>query len=421
MNSKTASPSLDLASNPAPQPKPISQQPSPYALAFALVLSLTVFAVPSLHAQTYKEKILYTFTGTSDGGMTYAGLISDAKGNLYTTTPIGGKSTGCGGSSCGNVFRLTKGGQWTSLYSFEGPPDGAVPLAGLISDAQGNFYGTTSQGGPSGAGTVFRVSPGGKEKRLYNFTGSADGGQPCSVLLSIAGNLYGVASQGGKFGFGTIFKVTTTMKETVLYNFTAVSYPQAQGPCAGLIPDAMGNLYGTTYFGGTVGLGSVFKLTKAGKFTVLYSFRGSTDGAFPVGALLSDLKGNLYGTASEGGDLSCGNGSGCGAVLKLDKTGKETTLFSFTGSSTGAFPYSALISDAKGNLLGTTSRGGTAGFGTAFRLTKAGKETVLHNFLGGNDGVTPYAGLISDAKGDLYGTTYQGGGDGAGTVFELIP
>ena len=143
MNSKSASPAVEPVSHPAPPPTPIRQQPSPCVLAFALVFSLAVFAVPSPQAQTYKEKILYPFTGTSDGGMTYAGLISDAKGNLYGTTPIGGKSTACGGSSCGNVFRVTKSGHLTNIYSFEGPPDGAVPLAGLISDAQGNLYGTT--------------------------------------------------------------------------------------------------------------------------------------------------------------------------------------------------------------------------------------------------------------------------------------
>jgi len=401
--------------------KRIKQPWSAHPLAFAVVLTLAAVTTPSIEAQTYKEKTLYTFSGTSDGGMTYAGLISDAKGNLYGTTPIGGMSNGCRGSSCGNVFRVTQSGHETNIYSFAGPPDGAVPLAGVISDAQGNLYGTTSQGGASDAGTVYRVTTGRKEKRLYNFIGSSDGGQPCSILLLNASSLYGVTRQGGKSGFGTIFKVTKTGKETVLSSFTVLSYPEGQTPCAGLISDTMGNLYGTTYFGGTVGVGTVFELTKAGKYIVLYSFHGSTDGAFPVGGLLSDGKGNLYGTAILGGDLSCGGGSGCGVVFKLDKTRKETVLFSFTGFSSGAFPNAGLISDVRGDLFGTTAGDGTAGWGTAFKLTKTGKETVLHNFTAGSDGAIPYAGLLSNVKGDLYGTTYQGGGEGDGTVFELIP
>lgn len=210
------------------------------------VLSLTILGALSAQSQTYKEKILYTFTDTSDGGMLYAGLISDARGNLYGTTPIGGTATSCNGSSCGNVFRVTKAGKENNIYSFKDTPDGAMPLAGLIPDAQGNLYGTTSQGGTFGAGTVYEVTKGGAEKRLYNFKGSSDGGQPCSGLLAAGGNLYGITVQGGKLGFGTVFKVAKSGKESVVYSFTQLSFTETL-PCGTLISDMKGSLYGTTY------------------------------------------------------------------------------------------------------------------------------------------------------------------------------
>jgi len=397
--------------------KRIAQQWSTRALAIASVLALCAFATLSAQAQTYKEKILYTFTDTSDGGMLFAGLISDAKGNLYGTTPIGGTATGCNGSSCGNLFRVSKAGKENNIHSFKGTPDGAIPLAGLISDARGNLYGTTSQGGTFGAGTVYEVTKAGTEKRLYNFKGKSDGAKPCSGLLADGGNLYGITIQGGKLGFGTVFKVTNR-KESVVYNFTQFSFTGTL-PCGSLISDMNGSLYGTTYVGGASGLGSVFKVTKTGKEVILHSFTGSSDGAFPVAGLVSDGS-NLYGTASEGGDLTKCGGSGCGVVFKLSASNNEIVLHPFHGKD-GEIPYGTLIQDAQGNLYGTTELGGAHGFGTVFKVTKGGKETVLHSFAGGNDGVAPYAGLLSDSKGDLYGTTYEGGGDDAGIIFKLIP
>jgi len=400
--------------------KRIRQQKCAYSLAMAIVLGLAMAASPSAQGQSYKEKVLYQFSGTTDGANPYAGLISDAKGNLYGTATLGGTGTGCSGSSCGVVFKVTAGGKETVLHSFAGPPnDGAFPYGGLLSAVAGVFHGTTYQGGKHGFGTVFSLSTAGKEKVLYNFKGSPDGDQPCSGLLADGmGNFYGITDHGGKSGFGTVFELTKANLESVIYSFTTISFPGSL-PCATLISDGKGSLYGTTYFGGTSGLGSVFKVTKAGVETVLHSFTGP-DGAFPVGGLLADGKGNLFGTTSAGGTTTTCGGVGCGVVFKLDKKGNETVLHPFDGRD-GEVPYGVLIEDTKGNLYGTTTLGGAAGFGTVFKVTQASKETVLWSFKGGDDGVSPFAGLLSDAKGDLFGTTEQGGFAGVGVVFELIP
>jgi len=269
------------------------------------------------------------------------------------------------------------------LHSFAGHPgDGANPEAGLVRDAQGNLYGTT-------------------------LTGGSGGPELCS----------------GVGGCGTVFKLDTTSKETVLYSFTGV--PDGEEPDAGLVRDAQGNLYGTTYNGGASNLGTVFELDTTGKETVLHSFTGTGgDGSEPYGGLVLDAQGNLYGTTSFGG------ASGDGTVFELDTAGKETVLYSFTGTGgDGAYP-SGLVRDAQGNLYGTTYGGGASGFGTVFKLDTAGKETVLYSFTGtGGDGAYPsgLVRLVRDAQGNLYGTTYEGGDlacdapYGCGTVFKLTP
>jgi uncharacterized repeat protein (TIGR03803 family) len=251
------------------------------------------------------------------------------------------------------------------------------------------------------------------------------------VIRDSVGNLYGTTGGGGTFGFGTVFKLDTSGKETVLYSFTGGA--DGEFPEAGLVRDVAGNLYSTTIFGGTSGncnggCGTVFKLDTTGKETVLYSFRNG-DGAYP-NSVIRDSAGNLYGTTYGGGPPSFCFGSGCGVVFKVDTTGKETVLYTFTGGADGANPYAGLVRDAKGNLYGTTSYGGDmaackGGCGVVFKLDKTGKETVLHRFMGA-DGASPYAGLVRDAKGNIYGTTFTGGDltcvvyvGGCGVVFKL--
>jgi len=270
---------------------------------------------------------------------------------------------------------------------------------------------------------------------LYSFTGGADGGYPYDGLIQDAsGNLYGTTYQGGTYGYGTVFMVDQTGKETVLYSFAGAGGDGAN-PYAGLVQDASGELYGTTYGGGASGYGTVFMLDQTGKETVLYSFTGSGgDGANPYAGLLQDASGNLYGTTYYGGHGGAGcrhrKPTGCGTVFELDTTGKETVLYAFPGTGLhGANPYAGLIQDTKGNLWGTTVYGGRGcphrkppgcDSGTVFKVDKTGKETVVHTFPGtGNDGAFPYAGLLLDATGNLWGTTVGAGGWSDGVVFEM--
>ena len=338
----------------------------------------------------------------------------------------------------------------TSLHSFPAAPgDGALPQGGLIADATGNLYGTTLGGGiGNGYGTVFKLTPAGTESVLHAFTGG-DGAFPGNTLLAdAAGNLYGTTAGGGLNNYGTVFKLTLnsdgTYSHSVLYNFAG--YPSDGQAPAGLIADAAGNLYGTTVAGGEnacvdYGCGTVFKLTANSDTTysetVLHNFTGGSDGQYPFGRLIADAAGNLYGTTFYGGGSSCD--LGCGTVFELkpnlDGTYSETLLYSFTGDRDGVAPTAGLLADAAGNLYGTTSEGGGSrycltGCGTVFTLTLnldgTYSERVLHRF-DGSDGQTPYAGLIADAAGNLYGTTYSGGvilpacGGSCGTVFILMP
>jgi uncharacterized repeat protein (TIGR03803 family) len=373
-----------------------------------LVLAIMfMFALSGAVAQAQTETTLYSFKGGTDGEVSYASLFRDAKGNLYGTT-VGG------GASFGTVFSLTPAGKEKVLHSFTSVPDGALPYAALVGDGKGNFYGTTSQGGKSKFGSVFQVTAAGKEKVLYSFTGGKDGSIPFAGLIQDAkGNLYGAALEGGTSGVGTIYRLTLAGKQKVLYTFTG-GVDGALPYCI-LIQDTKGNFYGTTLGGGSIGGGTVFEVTPAGKEKVLYNFSGGADGAQPYGGVIRDAKGNLYGTTSIGGKF------GAGTVFRVTPSGKEKVLFNFSGGADGGTPFAALVQDAKGNLYGTTFSGGQFTEGTVFKVTLAGKETVLHSFTAGADGAIPFGGLIIDAKGNLYGTTLEGGAFELGVVFKIVP
>ena len=308
--------------------------------------------------------------------------------------------------------QLTQAQTFTVLYAFGNGTDGGTPYAGLVRDPAGNLYGTTFSGGTASAGTVFTLDPSGKETVLYNFQGGADGAFPVAGLIRGAeGDLYGATVEGGVANHGTIFKLDTTGKEIVLHHFRSAdgSYPDA-----GLSRDAAGNLYGATLEGGASNLGTVFMLGTNREETVLHSFSGA-DGRFPYayGGLIRDAAGNFYGTSLAGG------ASDRGVVFKLGATGTETILHTFTGGADGGYPYAGLVMDEKGNLYGTTYMGGASGQGTIFRVTQGGKETVLYSFTGEADGGNPSARLLRDRKGNLFGTTYYGGASNAGVVFKL--
>jgi|HubBroStandDraft_4_1064222.scaffolds.fasta_scaffold01714_3 uncharacterized repeat protein (TIGR03803 family) len=414
-------------------------------LASKLPGSSPAFEVEQEATKPPTYTVLYTFTGGADGAVPYsASLIRDGAGNIYGTTNSGGNDSSCstlGVPGCGAVFKLDGTGNETVLYTFTGGTDGASPQAGLINDAKGNLYGTTSSGGSGSlpAGTVFKLDNNGQETVLHSFCSSADcadGNTPYAGVIRHGGNLYGTTLGGGEFcieygGCGVVFKVDSTGKETVLYNFCPNGYgncTDGASPQAGLIHDAAGNLYGTTFYGGGASnSGVVFKLSPAGVETVLHSFAGGADGASPFAGLIRDEDGNLYGTTSAGGT------SGQGIVFKVDPAGTETVLYSFTGGRDGGYPLGGLVRDEKGNLYGTTFFGGLASppcysfCGVVFKLNTAGRESVLYSFTGGADGVNPGASLMLSKAGNLYGTTGYGGdsgqscatGFGCGVVFKI--
>jgi uncharacterized repeat protein (TIGR03803 family) len=404
-----------------------------------------------------QETVLYSFQGGADGAYPRAGVVMDATGNLYGTTPFDDTMTG------GGVYKLDPAGHLTVLYSFApGAGPGPWSTEVLILDSAGNLYGTTPSGGPANNGMVYKLDPSGQLTVLYSFTGAADGGRPVAgVTLDTAGNIFGTTVLGGASDGGVAFKLNAVGQETVL-----LSFGNEGPPDTGLVRDPVGNLFGATgppgY--GYIGDGVAYKLDPAGNETVLHEFTSAADGGTPSGVILDsagnvygtagvcvgsfgvvfrldpaghekilhsfsarlavsspeagvvrDASGNLYGTAAVGTD---GAGT-AGAVYKVDATGHETTLHSFTGGADGARPNAGVTLDAAGNLYGTTFSGGAAQGGVVYKLDTSGQETVLHSFTGGADGAGPIAGVILNATGNLYGTTSGGGAFGHGVVYEV--
>jgi len=381
----------------------------------ATCLALTVAAlarvgVSSALAKGPAFKRLYAFTGAADGSNPYAGLVADETGNLYGTTYNGGTR------DAGTVFRLAPDGTLTTLHTFSNNGiDGAGPDAGLILDKAGNLYGTTNAGGPHNVGTVFKIAPDGSESVLYAFTGGSDGAFPDAGLLERRGDLYGMTTIGGAFGYGIVFKVAPDGTEKVLHSFQS-GKDGAEPACTALIADKTGNLYGTTELGGTTDLGTVFKLAAGHREAVLYTFKGGNDGSYPIAALIVDKAGNLYGTTNAGGTHNLGT------VFTLAPDGTETVLYSFKGGKDGAYPWASVVEDEAGNLYGSTAWGGGNDDGTTFKLAPDGTETVLHSLNGQSDGSEPIGGLIADdpaQKGALFGTTSGGGADNVGTIFSI--
>jgi uncharacterized repeat protein (TIGR03803 family) len=395
------------------------------ALACSVALSLFALA-GSAHAQTFKLRL--DFKG-NDGGLPSTPLLLDSAGNLYGTTFVGGTKKEDGGV----VFKLAPDGEETVLHAFKGGKDGQDPSSGLIADSQSNLYGLTLTGGdgdkPFGLGTVFKLAPDGTETILYAFKGGSDGRNPDGSLLADSqGNFYGTTLQGGANGQGTVFKLAPDGTETVLYSFQNGS--DGAEPVAGVIADAQGNLYGTTFTGGPGTGGTVFKLAPDGTETVLYAFDpGNSYGANPNAGLIMDKNGNLYGTTTNGGTPG-GCLVGCGTIFEIASDGTFTVLYRFTGGSDGGNPTASLLEDKNGNFYGTTEAGGACGgygCGVVFELTSGGQETALYSFTGKSDGAGPGAAVIADKHGNLFGTADRGGRTcpnyifqaGCGTVFEV--
>jgi uncharacterized repeat protein (TIGR03803 family) len=400
-------------------------------------IAFVFFAVTAIASTAQVLTTLASFNGTN-GANPQAALVQGSDGNFYGTTSDGGAygipTCSSGGlAGCGTIFKITRGGTLTTLYSFcaqTNCPDGAVPRAELVQGADGNFYGTTSYGGSSnapgcapgtgGCGTVFKITPGGTLTTLYSFN-ATDGFLPLAGLApGTDGNFYGTTYNGGANGFGgTAFKMTAGGMLTTLYSFC--SQPNcADGarPHAVLVLASDGSFYGTTMEGGSHGVGTVFKITSGGALTTLYTFcpagRPCPDGAYPTSPLVQATDGNFYGTTAEGGN-------GPGTVFKITPQGTLTTLHSFDDTD-GASPQSGLVQATDGNLYGATSAGGANDDGTIFKITPGGMLTTLYSFCaqtGCPDGIFPLAAMVQATDGNFYGTTTYGGASGDGTVFSL--
>ncbi len=355
-------------------------------------------------------------SGSTDGEAPDGSLIQGNDGNLYGVASRGGVH------DVGAIFKLTASGTETVLYSFNNmTEDGQSPDGSLVQASDGNFYGETGGGGTFGYGTVFELTPSGIETVLYSFAvdvvgGREDGGDPQGGLIQASdGNFYGTTYEGGTGTAGTVFRITPTGTETVLYSF-AGGTNDGSTPQGSLIQASDGDFYGTTVSGGASNEGTVFKITPGGTETMLYSFAGGTaDGANPESNLIQDSDGNFYGTTYLGG------ASNEGTVFKLTPDGTETVLYSFAGGTTdGANPQGALIQAADGNFYGTATNGGPGNMGVVFEITPDGRETVLYSFAGGTtDGANPVGSLIQTSDGNFYGTTVYGGPGGYGEVFML--
>jgi uncharacterized repeat protein (TIGR03803 family) len=389
-----------------------------WALAFAF--ALCTIAAPQVSAQSFT--VIHNFTGGSDGANPLGGfyIVGDS---LYGAASSGGSS------GVGVVFRLNTSGEETVLHEFSGGTDGANPQGHLVMDKAGNFYGTTNAGGVSNAGTVFKVTRKGVETVLYSFAGKPDGANPVAGLaIDKAGNLYGTTTAGGSSGNGTVFKLAVPTvtggewAEEVLYSFGTGT--DGKIPIGGVTLDASGNLYGTTSGGGTDGDGTVFQLTPSTPSwteNILHSFALGSDGGVPYAGLVLDGE-TFYGATTEGG---AGGQNGGGTIFELKKASGAWTFSELYGLSgwgiSGSYRNLLIVS---GKIYATTHCDGQDNAGTVYELSLssgAWDYTPLYVFTGGSDGLYSFSNLVSDEEGNLYGTTNEGGANNLGVVFKVTP
>lgn len=394
-----------------------------------LLLLLTITATPA-QGQTFK--VIHNFSGGADGAYGYVGVTPDRSGNLYGTAWAGGTYGN------GTVFKLSHSGSgWvlTTLYKFAGGNDGATPWGRVALAQDGSLYGTTAYGGGScDCGTVFHLRPSPSAPRtalapwnetvIHRFAG-ADGQMPLGDLtFDSSGNIYGTTFEGGSAGNGVVYELTPSggdWTETVVYS------PANSGIGTlvddGIVFDNSGDINGVFALGGPYGYGAVYQLSPSGSGWIeqtVYGFTGGSDGAEPFAGLMRDSSGNLYGAT-----IGDGNGGGGTEFELINSNGAWTftTLYGFSGSYGGG-PDEKPVMDAAGNLYGTTGGDGAHGYGSAFKLAQSNGSwtyTSFHDFTGGSDGANPTCVLVFDASGNLYGTTRGGGAYGYGVVFEITP
>jgi uncharacterized repeat protein (TIGR03803 family) len=368
----------------------------------------TIFSI----SQSGQFTPLFAFGDGSEGQNPGAGLIQATNGRFYGVTERGGTNYD------GTVFQMSQDGAVTPLYSFTAGTEGAVPIAALAQGNDGNFYGTTYEGGISNAGAIFMITPAGVLTTLHTFTNGLDGGNAMAPLVQgTNGNFYGTASSGGgKNGYGTVFQITSGGAFSTLHVFTNSSSGKGGTyPTSGLVQGADGQFYGTTYSGGTNGYGTIFKIAADGTFISLYSFNGTNDGAGPTGTLALGSDGNFYGVCDDG---SIANGNG--TVFKVTSSGALTPLYSLNGTNDGYYPEAPLIAGTDGKFYGTTEYGGENSVGTVFQITTNGDFTTLHSFTPLENGPESYAALVQATNGNFY-VACEGSGYSfnPGTIFRL--
>lgn len=395
----------------------------------AILAVLALFGNTDARAST--TEIIYSFGGDEDGEYLDTDVEIDVAGNLYGTSVLGGDFGG------GTVWKLSPGaGGWvhTVLYSFTGSADGGEPYKGVTLDAAGNLYGTAVTGGSGscegGCGVVYKLTNSGgtwTQTVIHAFTGADGSGPGSRVTLDNRGNVYGMTPTGGADGLGTIYELHPRSNGSwsfrVIHDFTGG--PDGSSGSAGRMVLRGGYLYGAATTGGA-GYGTVFQLRSTGTggwdFRTLYEFQGAPDGSFPYGALLFDQAGHIYGTTYYGG------ADGLGSIYRLARTAggnwSEQVLYGFQAGQDGNSSISNLVFDAAGNLYGTTSEGGL-GSGTIFELARNGNgtwmESLPHLFAGPPDGAFPYAGMVGDGTGVFYGATVHGGAGGEGAIYLFTP
>ena len=387
-------------------------------LILMMIAATILFAVTAASAQTYTPLYSYPQTDVGDSGITWPSVLSQGQdGELYSTIQTNGAY------NFGSVYKITTTGQYMLIYNFcaEGSPcatTGGYPTGGVTLGWDGNLWGTTEDGGKDAAGTVFKVTPAGTLTLIYPFTNTKDDSAPnFTVLQGQDGNIYGVSEEQYDGQYGSFFKLTTKGKISP-YPF---SYTNGDSPSLPAQGNDL-NFYGTTQAGGDTscgefGCGVVYKATSAGKITVLHEFTGyvsstNFDGSRPIGTLVQGPDGDFYGTTYTGG------ANNLGTVFKVSASGTYTLLHSFAGVPTdGSYPIAGVTVGTDGNLYGTTSNGGTVNYGAIYEITPAGKETVLYSFcaVACTNGFSPTTPMVLHTDGNFYGNT--AGSSLGGSVF----
>jgi uncharacterized repeat protein (TIGR03803 family) len=362
-------------------------------------LALAVFvAIFTITAQA-QFSVLYNYGTNFDDPITPSGVVAQGRdGKLYGAAAFGGAF------SCGAVFKITTNGTYSKIHDVEtNTNEGCYLEGGLTLGTDGNFYGTTAEGGVGSGGTIFKMTPSGSVTVLYSFTNGSDGGFPFAPPVQARdGNFYGTTSEHGANGYGTVYKLTSGGTFSTLHQFDLTDGAAPLGP---LVQGTDGSLYGTASSGGADGLlgsGVVFKITTAGNLTVLHSFSDNPDGAEPDAGLIQGTDGNYYGTTRSGGT------SGAGVVFKITPAGTLTVLHSMESTADGGNPVAGLVQASDGNFYGANVIGGSLGYGTLFKITASGTFSVLYNF-DGTTGSEPSSTLFQHTNGILYSDAFCGG------------